>query len=43
MEAEKNVFAVFEKKKEGIDWDRTRQWIAKADLKGYTDLCRNKV
>ena len=28
------------REKEGIDWDRTWQWIAKGDLKGGPDMQR---
>ena len=27
----------YERGKEGIDWDRAWQWIAKGDLKGCTE------
>ena len=36
---QKRMHLQYLRKKEGIDWERTRQWIAKGDLKGCTDLC----
>ena len=29
-------YVTYVREKEGIDWDRTWQWIAKGDLKGRT-------
>ena len=37
MEAKKNAWQ-YVRKKEGIDWDRTWQYIAKGDLKGWTEV-----
>ena len=30
-------YVTYVREKEGIDWDRTWQWIAKGDLKGRTE------
>ena len=32
----KRIHGQYVREKEGIDWDRTWQWIAKGDLKGCT-------
>ena len=34
---QKRMHRKFVKEKEGIDWDRTWQWIAKGDLKECTE------
>ena len=35
---QKRMHAQYVREKEGIDWDRTWQWIAKGDLKGCTEV-----
>ena len=34
---QKRMHGQYVREKEGIDWDRTWQWIAKGDLKGSTE------
>ena len=34
---QKGMLGQYVREKEGIDWDRTRQWIAKGVLKGCTE------
>ena len=34
---QKRMHGQYVREKEGIDWDRTWQWTAKGDLKGYTE------
>ena len=34
---QKRMHGQYVREKEGIDWDRTWQWIAKGDLKGCTE------
>ena len=34
---QKRIYGQYVREKEGIDWDRTWQWIAKGDLKGCTE------
>ena len=34
---QKRTHGQYVREKEGIDWDRTWQWIAKGDLKGCTE------
>ena len=40
---QKRMHGQYVREKEGIDWDRTWQWIAKEDLKGCTEalICRS--
>ncbi|CAH3141403.1 unnamed protein product [Porites evermanni] len=39
---QKRMHGQYVRGKEGIDWDRTWQWIAKGDVKGCTEalICR---
>ena len=34
---QKRMHGQYVREKEGIDWDRTWQWIAKGDFKGCTE------